>query len=182
MAQLSRDRRVLDPLPAAVPDIGRALAALEDARRRTLAVLDGIDAAVLAWSGLGGNSINALLYHVALIELDYLCVEVLELNEFPAELMARFPYDVREASGRLTAVPPMEIASHLERLATMRGRLLAAFETMTPADYRRVRRLPHYDMTPEFVLHHLGQHEAEHRGEIGVLRRMAEQTTAAPPL
>jgi len=42
-------------------------------------------------------------------------------------------------------------------------------------DFRRVRRLPDYDVTPEWVLHHLTQHEAEHRSEIGALRASAER-------
>jgi uncharacterized damage-inducible protein DinB len=32
-----------------------------------------------------------------------------------------------------------------------------------------------YDVTPEWVVHHLMQHEAEHRGQIGELRVAAEQ-------
>jgi hypothetical protein len=31
-------------------------------------------------------------------------------------------------------------------------------------------------MSPEYVLHHLLQHEAEHRSQIGALRAHAEQT------
>jgi hypothetical protein len=37
---------------------------------------------------------------------------------------------------------------------------------MTAEDLHRVRTLPQYDVSPAWVLHHLSQHEAEHRGEI----------------
>jgi uncharacterized damage-inducible protein DinB len=37
-----------------------------------------------------------------------------------------------------------------------------------------VRSLAEYDVTPEWVLHHMMQHEAEHRGQIGALRAGAE--------
>jgi uncharacterized damage-inducible protein DinB len=30
-----------------------------------------------------------------------------------------------------------------------------------------MRIFPQYEVSPEWVLHHLSQHEAEHRGEIG---------------
>jgi uncharacterized damage-inducible protein DinB len=38
-----------------------------------------------------------------------------------------------------------------------------------------VHTLADYETTPEWVLHHLMQHEAEHRGQIGELRRWAEK-------
>lgn len=38
---------------------------------------------------------------------------------------------------------------------------------MTAADFHRARRLPQYEVSPAWVLHHLAQHEAEHRGELG---------------
>jgi hypothetical protein len=54
--------------------------------------------------------------------------------------------------------------------------ILAAYQAMDVHEFRRVRRLADYDVTPEWVLHHLMQHEAEHRSEIGGLRASAEQT------
>jgi uncharacterized damage-inducible protein DinB len=45
---------------------------------------------------------------------------------------------------------------------------------MDLADFRRIRSLPEYDVTPEWVLHHLMQHEAEHRSQIGGLKDRAE--------
>lgn len=43
------------------------------------------------------------------------------------------------------------------------------------AEFRRVRSLPYYDVAPEWVLHHLMQHEAEHRSQIGSLRARAQR-------
>lgn len=57
----------------------------------------------------------------------------------------------------------------------MRSRLLATFGAMTLADFRRPRALPSYDVTPEWVMHHLLQHEAEHRAEIGIVRALADR-------
>jgi hypothetical protein len=42
-------------------------------------------------------------------------------------------------------------------------------------EFRRLRSLPRYDVSPEWVLHHLAQHEAEHRSQIRMTRRQAEQ-------
>ena len=46
---------------------------------------------------------------------------------------------------------------------------------MAPTDFRRIRALSDYDVTPEWVLHHLMQHEAGHRGEIGMIAALAAQ-------
>ena len=48
---------------------------------------------------------------------------------------------------------------------------------MTLDDYRRLRSLPDYDVTPEWVLHHLAQHEALHRGQIFTLKRALERAS-----
>jgi hypothetical protein len=55
----------------------------------------------------------------------------------------------------------------------VRGLLLDGYQRMELAEFRRVRALEHYDVTPEYVLHHLMQHEAEHRSQIGALRAAA---------
>jgi uncharacterized damage-inducible protein DinB len=46
-------------------------------------------------------------------------------------------------------------------------------------EFRRPRHLEQYDVTPQWVLHHLIQHEAEHRGQILDRRTEAEQTLLA---
>jgi hypothetical protein len=47
---------------------------------------------------------------------------------------------------------------------------------MHETDYRRARNFEHYDVTPEWVLHHLAQHEAEHCGEILTIRGIYKNT------
>ncbi len=131
---------------------------------------------ILDWMPLeGGNSIGSLLYHIALIEFDWLYAEVLEGREpWPREITALFPSDARDAESRLSTVIAEPLDAHLERLARVRDRLLVVFRDMSVEEFRRARYLPRYDVTPEWVLRHLIQHEAEHRGHIGVLRARAE--------
>lgn len=169
----TKERLAIDGVPAADPEIGRALWMLEDARRRTLEFLAGVDAAIIDWTPASGeNSTGALLYHIPAIEADWLYAEVLE-EPFPPELVALFPDDVRDDRGRLAAHPGEDLAGHLHRLAIVRARLLAVFGAMASEEFRRPRDLPDYEVTPEWVLHHLLQHEAQHRGEIGMLRMLA---------
>lgn len=147
------------------PEVGAALWRLEDARDRTLRVLKEVPAeAVDAESG--GNSIGTILYHLALIEADWLFSEILE-REIPSELAALLPADDRDHAGILTTVRGQTMEEHLSRLATVRKALLQEMRAVSDEDFHRPRRLPSYDVSPAWVLHHLPQHEAEHRGEIG---------------
>lgn len=171
-----RERRVIDPVPAAVPEIARWLWSIEDTRRRTIEALRDLPPALLDWTPLGGaNSIATLLYHIALIEADYLFADVLELPEdrWPAEIVALFPVVDRDAAGDLSHPPAESLETHLARLDRVRAHLRRVFATMTRDDFRRPRALVTYDTTPEWTLHHLMQHEAEHRGRIESIRALA---------
>ena len=121
------------------------------------------------------NSIGALLYRIAAIEADWLYVDALEGRPFPPEIEALFPDDVRNDQGQLSSAHGASLAAHLQRLDAVRAVLLAEFRELSLADFYRLRDLPDYTVTPEWVLHHLMQHEAEHRGEIGMLRVLADQ-------
>jgi uncharacterized damage-inducible protein DinB len=166
-------RLTLEFPDAKAPQVAPWLAALEDSRRRTLDALEGVAEDDLVRTGpQSGNSIASLLYHIAAIEADWLFSEILEsAKPFPAEL---FPFDVREEGGRLTPVTGMTLSEHLQRLASVRTLLLAELSGMEADELRRVRSLPDYDVAPDWVLHHLMQHEAEHRAQIAELTASAE--------
>jgi hypothetical protein len=106
--------------------------------------------------------------------MDYLYSEVQEA-ELPSTILDLLPPDVRTPDGRLMAVPGLPLAVHVDRLAQTRAVLVEVIQGMSTADLRRVRHLAGADVTPEWVFHHLLQHEAEHRGELGVIRFRAEQ-------
>jgi uncharacterized damage-inducible protein DinB len=157
------------------PQIARWLWAMQDARQRTMEQLAGLTQALIDWVPPDqASSIGTVLYHLGLIETDWLYAEVLE-QDYPAEIAAFFPYDHRDSDGHLTQVDGITLDQHLDRLATVRRRLLDAFQSMSLHEFQRVRQLPAYDVTPEWVLHHLLQHEAEHRSQLGALRIAAKQ-------
>jgi len=155
--------------------IGPWLWALQDTRQRTMEELESVSPAMIDWLPPDNeSSIGTVLYHLALIEADWLYTEILEQPIGP-EVLALFPYDDRDEQGQLTQVQGLSRADHLNRLEIVRGLLLAVFQQMALSDFRRVRSFPDYDVTPEWVLHHLMQHEAEHRSQIGALRARAER-------
>jgi uncharacterized damage-inducible protein DinB len=175
-----REWKVVTALSGYEPEMGVLLWMLEDGRARLKEGLATLDAAreadVLNWSPRPGvNSISTLLYHVAAVEADWLFEEVLADYSPPAAAAwpdALLPHNMRNAQGELTGVPDEPLAAHLQRLDAIRALLLDAFKGMSAAEFRRPRHLERYDVTPEWVLHHLIQHEAEHRGQ--TLERRAE--------
>jgi uncharacterized damage-inducible protein DinB len=171
-----RQQRIAGTLPAHELEIGRWLWLLEEARGRTLQRIEQLDPALVDWAAPeSGNSIGSVLYHVAAIEADYLYADILG-QPYPQQLVVLFPFDVREESGRLTPVCGFELSWYIQRLDRVRSMLLDALQGMSLADFRRARYLQeyNYDITPEWTLYHLTQHEAEHRGELAALRARAE--------
>ncbi|MCJ7753583.1 MAG: DinB family protein [Thermoanaerobaculales bacterium] len=161
---------MVHPLPGFPPAVGTALWMLADTRRRTFDTIDGLTDDQLDQVPAGlDNSIGSLLYHLAAIEADWLYADILQVA-YPAWMDDWFPLDVREEDGRLTPVPGYTVAQHLQRLATVRVHLLEDLADLTDADYRLERGVESGVTTPEWVLHHLRQHEAEHRGQIQSIR------------
>lgn len=160
-----RELLVNPELPGYAPEIGAAMWRLEDTRHRTLALLEDMPEAYVN-RDVRGNRIGTILYHLALIETDWLYAEVLE-EPFAEALKALLPADARDEEGILTLVRDETLAQHLARLGAVRETLLDRFRGMTAAEFHRPRELPQYAVSPAWVLHHLSQHEAEHRGEMG---------------
>ncbi len=177
--QKKKEHQVVDIHLSAAPEIGRWLWALQEGRQRTMRELGRLVPAMIDWMPPGNeSSIGTVLYHLADIEADWLYVEVLE-QSLPPEVAALFPYPTRDEHGTLTQVKGFSLEQHRSRLETVRGLLLDVYQQMDLAEFRRVRSFPDYDVTPEWVLHHMMQHEAEHRGQIGSLRAGAEPLLAA---
>lgn len=164
-SESAKERLAVQVLPGYVPEIGRWLWALEDVRRVLKRTVATAGPAELDHRQAGSNSVGTLLYHIAAIEADWLYTEVLG-TEPPAEVVALFPHPVREENGVLGHVAGESLEQHLDRLDRVRAELLAAFRGMTAEDWRTARELPQYTVTPEWVIYHLVEHEAHHRGQI----------------
>ena len=165
-----RERLTLDPI-AADPEIGRWLAALEDGRYDTLRELDGVTPEMVDWyPDAPLNSIGSLLYHIALIEADWVANEILELGDDVPELTALLPWPDRDTAGHLTRVDGQTLDEHRQRLVGVRQWVLDRVGSLTNDDFHRVRQLERYDVAPDWAIHHVIQHEAEHRSHIAWLR------------
>jgi hypothetical protein len=165
-----RERLVLDPI-ADDPEVGRWLAALEDGRRDTLRELERVTPEMVDWyPDAPLNSIGSLLYHVALIEADWVATEILLLAEDDPDLTRLLPWPDRDAGGHLTRVESQTLEAHVNRLAGVRAFVLERLRPITNEDFHRIRVLQRYDVAPDWAVHHVIQHEAEHRSHIAWLR------------
>jgi uncharacterized damage-inducible protein DinB len=164
-----RERLVLGSSPGVDPEIGRWLAALDEVRRDTLAVLDGVEADdVDRDPGDGGDSVGTVLYHVALVEVDWVFTDVLDQQDrIPRDL---FPFDDRVEDGHLTPVRGESLGQHLERLAGTRVLILGELRSMGVSEYHRPRPRERFDVAADWVVFHLIDHEVEHRARLSVLR------------
>ena len=170
MADEEHEVLTLEPI-ADDPEVGRWLAALEDARRDTLRELTAVTPAMLDWQPpFLLESIGTLLYHVALIEASWLLDEIFAGEEPPAWLDELLHVAARGDDKRLARVPDESLDQHLVRLQRIRTYLLERMRPMANVDFHALRRLEPYDVSPDWVLHHLLQHEAEHRSHIAWIR------------
>lgn len=170
----TKDQLLIYPLEDYPEEIGRWLFMLESTRRRTKRGLAGISQEAIDWQPPFGNSIGTLLYHIAAIEMDWVFSEVME-GHMEQNIWDNFPYEVRSPDNRLTVVTGLTLDEHFARLVSTRTHLLEAFKTMSLKEFQRMRHFTNYNVTPEWVLHHLNQHELEHLGEMLTMRGFAEK-------
>ncbi|MGW6383428.1 DinB family protein [Peribacillus butanolivorans] len=146
-------------------EIGRWLWCLEDVRRTLLTELTGISQGILDTKMDERQTIGSLLYHIALVEADWLYEEVL-VTEWDSEIRSLFPLECRSEEGSLTHIEGQSLEEHFYRLNKVREVFLSHFRSMDLTDWRKPRALEQYDVTPEWVVYHLIEHESHHRGQI----------------
>ncbi|MED1205757.1 DinB family protein [Heyndrickxia acidicola] len=166
---------VVSSLPGFEKEIGRWLWCLEDVRKDLLHELNGISQIVLDGKIDERQTIGSLLYHIALVEADWLYEEVL-CTEWDPEIRSLLPAEIRSEDGSMTHIEGQSLEGHLHRLNKVRETFLSHFKTMDLEDWRKPRNLEKYDVTPEWVVYHLIEHESHHRGQIfHLLRKLQSQ-------
>lgn len=157
-------------LPGYFDELAGELWRMQNARQRTLDAVEGLaEEDVDKLASQLDNTIGATLYHIAAIEADWLYADILEVV-YPDWMGDWFPFDVREKDGVLSPAPGFSVANHLERLATVRGHFLVDIKQLSPDAFAAFNGVAENPSTPQWVLHHLRQHEGEHRGQIQSIR------------
>lgn len=180
--------QTVEPLPGFKPEIGLSLWTLQETRRRTLEYVDGISQQALDHNPpRQRHSVATLLHHIAIFEVDWLYVDILggdydmdrRIPNCPPEIAAHLPYPLIMEDRSYTPVEGELLATHLERLSVIREAFLDVLGAMSLTDFRTLRPSDDGMVTPEWVVEHLSQHEAEHRGQIWEAR-IAAEARAAP--
>lgn len=148
-------------LSSKVEEYGRWLWCLEDVRHTLITELTGISQHLLDTKIDERQTIGSLLYHIALVEADWLYIEVLGADWDP-EIRSLFPLESRSADGSITHIEGQSLEELLYRLNKVREVFLSYFRLMNLTDWRKPRVLEHYDVTPEWVVYHLIEHESHH--------------------
>ncbi len=165
-----------DTVQCVDPLVARYLTMLADCRKQTIETIKSLRYDLLYWRrNQFDSNISDLLYHIALVEADWLFVDVLETT-IPRDLSEHLAYEDRDEQGRLVHIGAEELEASLERMDKVRAALNRTFSKMDLAEFRRLRKSERREVSPEWVLHHLLQHEAEHRGQINLLKRLGSET------
>ncbi len=146
------------------------LSGLADSRRRTLSALKNMPSEMIdRVPDSGGSTIGAILYHIAIVEADWLFDEIRGTieTEYPRDLL---PVEMREDGTLLSSFTGESVEQHLARLDAIRTMLIDTVRPMSSDELHDLHEREHYDVTPAWVLHHLMQHEAEHRSQLVAVR------------
>jgi uncharacterized damage-inducible protein DinB len=163
-------------VPAAgfAPAVGRYVTMLEDVRRRTLKYIEGLSAGQLAWHpNERVESIGTQLLHIAAVETSYMQEDIARRPMGP-EWKIAFPirFEIAQISGQ-------ELAYFIDKLETVRmetrdllGGLADTDLEMEIAPLDPGEGNEHVRYTIEWILYHLIEHEAHHKGQIALLKRL----------
>ncbi len=173
-----------EPLEGCDPVVGLALWVLQDCRRRTIGELEDLREEWLDLEPpMGHNTLRSILYHIGSTEVHWLYT-VLQ-QEPPANMKALFPHDDRDEAGNLARLTGEGLDTPLEKMALARRQLIDAYKAMSVEEFRRLRPINHWTgevhhITPERVLYHLVNHDAEHRGElVMIIQHFKERSATA---
>ena len=168
-------RFTITPIEGCDEGVGRWLSALADTRWRTVAALEELHTVDLdAEPVIGKNTIGTILYHMAATDLvhGYLRTRGVAV---PEELQRDFPTLELDTEGRLYRPSGLVLNDYRDLLDLARQHVVGIFQPMSREQLRTPIRCTAdfgvYEATPEAVLNHLMQHEAEHRGQIAILAR-----------
>jgi uncharacterized damage-inducible protein DinB len=173
-------RRFIEPAPGFAGELGIWVSSLDDVRRRTLEAAAGLTPEQLAWKPPGGgNSIGQLLRHIALVELDWVFTDLSRHEPMPKTAPPILLLDGPMADPGLQPLEIFTAALDYARKETKTrlGRY-GRDEIETSREYvgdggRRVFNV-------RWILLHMLDHEAQHTGQILLVKRMLKNAEKTP--
>ena len=172
---MNTTRLQIEPIPGFTRRVGQFLAMMEDVRMRTLRYVADLTADQLAWHpNPKVESIGTLLLHIAAAEHSYIQEDIMR-RPMGEEWKIAFP--IRFGLPQLTGKP---LEYYTEKLDGVRQQTRDVLKTLSDGDLTRVispldpgepenRQI---EFSIEWLLYHLIEHEAHHKGQIAVTRRL----------
>src|SRR3990172_8915526 len=158
----------LSPVSGHAPRIGLFLAQMEDVRAATKRYVEELRPEQLSWHpNPNVESIGTLLLHIAAVEFSWILEDIFR-RPMGAEWEVAFP--IRAGIPQVSGQP---LLYFLGKLDAVRGDARSVLATLTDADLDRVI-VPQDSGAPaeeetgctiRWILHHLIEHEAHHRGQ-----------------
>ena len=165
----------IEPAPGFTPEIGRFVAMLEDTRRRTKRYVEGLTAEQLSWYPNDKvESIGTILLHIAAIEISYIREDIMRQpmgEEWKIALPIRF--GIPQITGK-------ELDYFTDQLDSAREETKTVLKSLTDTDLKRIitpldpgePQNTQIEFSIEYILYHIIGHEAHHRGQIAVQKRL----------
>lgn len=163
------------PLPDFPPGIGRYLAMLDDVSTRVRKYVDGLTIDQIDWyPNSRCESIGTILFHIAAVERSWIGEDIFRKPMSEDEWKEAFALriDIPQVNGK-------ELQFYLDVLQRTREETKESLKALTDADLsREVTPLDAEDgnsdkrFTIEWILYHIVEHEAHHKGQIALMKRL----------
>ena len=178
-------KRELQGDAALPPRLSHFWSEFEKARSDTKHAVASLTPEDLAWKALSNsNSIGMLLLHIAVVELDWVVHDIARQKVDP-RLHQELLMEHLEGSPTLfdPGQQPLEwYVSRLDETRDVTRRILGSLSESELEGWRGADRPGvHYELQVGWILAHLIQHEAAHRGQVQMLKSLRKSMTAEAP-
>lgn len=170
---VSNNRTIL-PFAGYPPRIGRYLTQMEDVRRQVKKYVDGLTPEQLAWHpNEKVESIGTVLLHIAAVECSWIGEDIMRR---PMDDEWKIAFPIRFGIPQIKDQP---LEYYLKTLDVVREQTKADLKSLededldrliTPLDPGDPSNTSQFSM--EWILYHVVDHEAHHKGQIAVMKRL----------
>lgn len=169
--ELNREKKL-------TPRVGLLFSMMEKAREKLLKRIEELTLEEMDYSPSGRRieTIGTLLLHIAAVEWSWIFEDIGDTAMDYEKWKHAFP--LREDVDQLTKQGKK---FYIQRLAEVRSEVFTWMKSIDDKELDRLVPLGETDVSIEWILFHLIEHEAMHIGQISILSRMYDMTQVKVP-